>query len=493
MQLSFDLKGGPVEQGKKLAPAVRGPAPAASAPAEVAIREPEVFSVAALTRKIRDLLESGVGEVWVEGEVSNVRRQASGHVYFTLKDATSQLACVMFASQASQLRGIAFADGAQVQVFGQVTVYEARGNYQIIVRKVQARGVGALQAKFEELKRRLSAEGLFDRKRPLPKFPRRVGVVTSPTGAAIRDFLQILRRRQKGIEVVIYPVRVQGKGAAAEIAEAVRFFGEPVGIEAVDVIVVTRGGGSLEDLWEFNEEAVARAIAASPVPVVSAVGHEIDFTIADFVADLRAPTPSAAAEILSADAEELLDRLGQVAMRLRRAVRSRLEAAGERVAGFRRTALFSEPQRLVLKFRQDLDRAADDLGQGMVAAVQARRLLLERASGVLAANSPARKMSEAQARLEQARRTMAQCAARSLAAARADVARNAAVLGALSPTASLARGYTLTLAADGSLIRSAKAVVAGQPLVTRFADGSVASVASDPSDPSDPSSARGAA
>lgn len=468
-----------MDDRKKLVPpgrqAASAPKPAAAAPAG---REPEIFSVAVLTRKIRDLLERGVGEVWVEGEVSNLRRQASGHVYFTLKDATSQLACVMFASQAAQLRGMAFADGVQVQIFGQVTVYEARGNYQIIVRRVQERGVGALQARFEELKRRLSAEGIFDRKRPLPKFPRRIGVVTSPTGAAIRDFLQILARRQKGIEIVIYPVRVQGKGAAAEIADAVRFFGEPVGIEPVDVIVVTRGGGSLEDLWEFNEEAVARAIAASPVPVVSAVGHEIDFTIADFAADLRAPTPSAAAEILSADAGELLDRLEHVATRLRRAVRGRLEAAVERVAGFRRTALFSEPQRLLLRCRQDLDRSADDLAGRMASAVQSRRLVLERASGVLTANSPARKISDAQARLEQARRTMGESTARSLAAARADLSRSAAVLGALSPTASLARGYTLTLAPDGSLIRSAHAVAPGQPLVTRFADGSVASIAS---------------
>ena len=226
MQMSFDLRGGPAK------------------PPDVA-EAPVVFSVAGLTRRIREMLEGGMGEVWVEGEVSNLRRQASGHVYFTLKDASSQLACVLFAGQAAQLRGIKFADGAQIQLFGQITVYEARGNYQIIVRKVRERGMGALQAKFEELKRRLATEGLFDagRKRPLPKFPRRIGVVTSPTGAAIRDFLHVLHRRQRGIEVVIFPVRVQGKGAAAEIAGAIGELGDAagLGIEPLDVIVVTRG------------------------------------------------------------------------------------------------------------------------------------------------------------------------------------------------------------------------------------------------------------
>lgn len=463
MQLDFDLKSGPKEP-------VTPPPPV----------EPVVLSVGVLTRKIRELLESGVGEVWVEGEISNLRRQASGHVYFTLKDATSQLACVLFAGQAVQLRGMKFADGIQVRIFGQITVYEARGNYQIIVRKVQECGVGALQAKFEELKRRLAADGLFDagRKRPLPKFPRRLGVVTSPTGAAVRDFLQVLHRRQRGIAVVIYPVRVQGKGAAAEIAGAIRELGEPasLGIEPVDVIVVTRGGGSLEDLWEFNEEAVALAIAASPVPVVSAVGHEIDFTIADFAADFRAPTPSAAAEILSADSAELMEYLGQLSSRLRRSVGTVLEALRHRLENFRRTVLFSEPQRALREIRQNLDRLSDDLRREPLDGMHSRRLLLERALRILAARSPENQISATLHLLSTSRTSMKQMCDSGLQNFRAKLEKNAAVLGALSPAAALGRGYTLTFGADGKLVRSAASLATGDPLVTKFADGSVRSV-----------------
>ena len=461
MQMSFDLRGGPAK------------------PPDVA-EAPVVFSVAGLTRRIREMLEGGMGEVWVEGEVSNLRRQASGHVYFTLKDASSQLACVLFAGQAAQLRGIKFADGSQVQIFGQITVYEARGNYQIIVRKVREHGVGALQAKFEELKQRLAAEGLFgaERKRPLPKFPRRIGVVTSPTGAAIRDFLHVLHRRQRGIAVVISPVRVQGKGAAAEIAEAVRELGNAadLGIEPLDVIVVTRGGGSLEDLWEFNEEAVARAIAASPVPVVSAVGHEIDFTISDFAADVRAPTPSAAAEILSADSAELLEHLSQVSARLRRSMETRLETIRQRLGNFRRTALFSEPLRSIRENQQNLDRLSDDLVRRGTGWVHDRRLALERAAGVLGSRSPEKRISVALHQLANSRATMKQLCDERLQGVRSRLEKNAAVLAALSPPAALARGYTLTLGTDGKLIRTAASLSEGDALVTKFADGSVRSL-----------------
>lgn len=469
MQLDFDLKGGPRAPAEK--PAVKSP------PAEAG---PTVLTVGALTRRIRELLETGVGEVWVEGEVSNLRRQASGHVYFTLKDASSQLACVLFAGQAVQLRGMRFADGVQVQIFGQITVYEARGNYQIIVRKVQERGVGALQAKFEELKGRLSAEGLFDaeRKRPLPKFPRRIGVVTSPTGAAIRDFLNVLHRRQRGIAVVIYPVRVQGKGAAEEIAGAVRALGDAqnLGIEPLDVIVVTRGGGSLEDLWEFNEEAVARAIAASPVPVVSAVGHEIDFTISDFAADLRAATPSAAAEILSADSAELTEHLGQISSRLRRSVGARLDATRSFLDNVRRTALFSEPVRTLREARQTVDRQGEDLLRAVAQRIQEQRLLIERGSATLHAYSPEKRIAAALQLLSNSRTGMERACEQRLQGLRAELEKNAAVLNALSPPAALARGYTLSLGPDGKIIRSARKLAEGDRMVTKFSDGSVTSV-----------------
>ena len=287
---------------------------------ELGLEETTVLSVWELTRSIRSLLESEVGTVWVEGEISNYRRQSSGHQYFTLKDERSQLPCVLFRGSNNLLTGPALADGLHVQARGEVTVYELRGQYQMIVQAVQPRGVGALQARFEALKRRLDAEGLFDaaRKKPLPGFPVAVGIVTSPTGAALQDMLNILKRRAPWLRVVVHPVRVQGAGASLEIAEAIREFnlwaegaGGPThaGRPVVDLIVVARGGGSIEDLWEFNEEIVARAIAASGLPVVSAVGHEIDFTIADFAADLRAPTPSAAAELIAPDTAELLRQL----------------------------------------------------------------------------------------------------------------------------------------------------------------------------------------
>ena len=437
--------------------------------------EPVVLGVSALTKKIRALLEDGVGEVWVEGEISNLRRQSSGHLYFTLKDASSQIACVMFAGQTTQLRGMNFNDGAQIQVFGELTVYEPRGNYQLIIRRVQERGVGALQAKFEELKRRLAAEGLFDsaRKRPLPKFPRRIAVVTSPTGAAIRDFLQVLHRRQRGIEVLVFPVRVQGRGAAAEIAEAVQILGNPtaLGIEPPDVIVVTRGGGSLEDLWEFNEEILARAIAASPIPVVSAAGHEIDFTISDF----RAPTPSAAAEILSSDSAELLEQLAHLSARLRRHVHARLDFLKIQLESFDRTALFLEPPRRLREHRQTLDRLADDLRAGADSSLQSHRFTLERQSRILAAHNPAGKIETHLRQLRAEQDLMHRAAQTRLRGHRQILAHHAAVLEALNPNAALARGYTITRDTTGRILRSAKEASRSQILETKFHDGTIRS------------------
>src|SRR5213594_2992857 len=267
----------------------------------------KVLSVSELTRSIRGTLETKFGAVWVQGEVSNYKLHPSGHQYFTLKDARAQIACVIFRNTMAPLRQ-PLADGAQIQVYGNVSVFEARGQYQLSVQIIQPIGLGVLQAKFDALKRKLDEEGLFDpaRKRPLPKFPKRIGIVTSPSGAAIRDILNVLRRRAPWLQILINPVRVQGTGAAQEIAVAINELSNPSPIwPPIDLIVLARGGGSIEDLWEFNEEIVARAIAAAFVPIVSAVGHEIDFTIADFVADLRAPTPSAAGELIVPAAVEL--------------------------------------------------------------------------------------------------------------------------------------------------------------------------------------------
>src|ERR1700745_4079683 len=291
-----------------------------------------IFSVFELTRNIRAALEAKFGAVWVQGEISNYKLHPSGHQYFTLKDQRAQISCVIWRDTMLAPRQ-PLVDGAQVQVYGTVTVFEARGQYQLNVQILQPRGVGMLQAKFEALKRKLESEGLFaaERKRPLPRFPLRIGIITSPTGAAIRDILNVLRRRAPWLQILVNPVRVQGTGAAQEIAVAIREFATPSEIFApVDLIVVTRGGGSIEDLWEFNEEIVARAIFNSAVPIVSAVGHEIDFTICDFVADLRAPTPSAAAELIVPDITDLQRRIDGCTRALSRQLLNRVREAQQR-------------------------------------------------------------------------------------------------------------------------------------------------------------------
>src|SRR5438034_2936122 len=299
----------------------------------------KVFSVSELTRSIRGVLETKFGAVWVQGEISNYKLHPSGHQYFTLKDQRAQIACVIWRDTMASPRQ-PIVDGSQVQVYGTVTVFEARGQYQLNVQILQPRGVGLLQVKFEALKRKLEAEGLFapGRKRLLPKFARRIGIVTSPTGAAIRDMLNVLRRRAPGLQILINPVRVQGTGAAQEIAVAIRELGQPTEAFApLDLIVLTRGGGSIEDLWEFNEEIVARAIFNSAVPVVSAVGHEIDFTICDFVADLRAPTPSAAAELIVPDIADLRGQLDNCARAIGRELFNRVRDVQQRLDYARET------------------------------------------------------------------------------------------------------------------------------------------------------------
>ncbi len=442
--------------------------------------EPRIFSVGELTRAVRGALERGVGEVWVRGEISNHRRQSSGHQYFTLKDAGSQLACVLFAGAARSLRGLRLADGMQVQVFGELTVYEARGQYQLVVEIAQEEGLGALQARFEALKARLAAEGLFDagRKRALPALPGRVGVVTSPTGAAIRDFLKVLRRRMPSVHVVLHPVRVQGRGAAAEIAAAIAdFSAAPAnGLPPVDLVVVTRGGGSLEDLWEFNEEVVARAIAASRVPVVSAVGHEIDFTLADFAADFRAPTPSAAAESIAPDAAELLRRIAERAARMGRHCAGSLRFSRARLVAHERSALFREPARWLRERGQQVDAFELAMRRATAAALRDHRAALRHADAVIAAHRPGPRIEILRRNLGRIQGAMAESARRRLAQQRDRLAGAAALLGALSPTATLARGYSITFDEDGRVVRSARDLGPGKKIRTRFSDGDAESI-----------------
>ena len=437
--------------------------------------EPRVFSVSEVTRTVRAVLEDEIGTVWVEGEVSNYRKQASGHQYFTLKDAQAQLACVWFARGGSRLKQVALTDGMQVQVRGALTVYEARGQYQLNVQLVQAGGAGLLQAKFEALKRKLEAEGLFaaERKRELPGFPAVVGIVTSPTGAALRDMLHVLARRAPWLRVIVSPARVQGEGAAAEIAAGIAALNELAA--PPDVIVVARGGGSVEDLWAFNEEVVARAIVASAIPVVSAVGHEIDFTIADFAADLRAPTPSAAAELIAPDAAELTRELGQWATQLRRQMSAALGAQRVRLDFLARSTFFREPEQRLAAAQQRTDLAEEALRRAMREHLVARRQDVGALLAALRQYRPDQLLAlrrqhydalraKFQARFDEARKEP-----------KARFARLAAMLRLLAPTATLARGYSITTTTDGSTIRSVTDVQRGTQIVTRLADGEVKS------------------
>src|SRR5438046_5893345 len=325
----------------------------------------KIFTVSEVTRNIRGTLETKFGAVWVQGEISNYKLHQSGHQYFTIKDQRAHISCVIWRDTMAPLRQ-PLADGAQVQVYGTVTVFEARGQYQLNVQILQPRGIGLLQAKFEALKRKLEAEGLFaaERKRPLPKFPRRIGVITSPGGAAIRDVLNVLRRRAPWLQILINPVRVQGAGAAQEIAVAIREFTLPSEAFApLDLIMITRGGGSIEDLWEFNEEIVARAIFNSAVPIVSAVGHEIDFTICDFVADMRAPTPSAAAELVVPDMLDLQRRINELSGCVHKCLRNFVEHQRTRLRFLSERALARELLKRMQDAQQELDLMRETLGR----------------------------------------------------------------------------------------------------------------------------------
>jgi exodeoxyribonuclease VII large subunit len=439
--------------------------------------ERKPWTVSRLNREVRTCLEAQLGGVWVAGEVSNLRRQASGHLYFSLKDESSQVSCVMFRSAAASAGSLK--DGQQVEVHGDIGVYEPRGQYQIVVRRVQTRGAGGLEAKLRALQEKLRAEGLFDpsRKRPLPPHPVRVGVVTSPTGAAIRDFLNILRRRAPHIEVFIAPVRVQGSGAAREIAAALDAFSDPErsGFPAVDLVVVTRGGGSLEDLWEFNEEAVARAIAASPVPVISAVGHETDVTTADHAADVRAPTPSAAAELLSADREDTLRQLSLARHRLQREAAVRLELARAQFDRLASSGVFQLPLRRIADLQQQTDDLCERAGVVVRSRLALDREAARRAWSVLRAHKPSARITALRERLAALGQRGALAADTSLRRRSDLAARRAHALELLGPRQTLARGFTLTLDAERKPLRHADKAAAQERLTTVFSDGEVVS------------------
>jgi exodeoxyribonuclease VII large subunit len=431
----------------------------------------DIYSVSRLNREVRVLLERGFGSIWLEAEISNLAKPGSGHWYFSLKDATAQVRCCMF-RQRNMLCAFAARDGQKVLVRARLGLYEPRGEYQLVVDYMEDSGLGALKRQFEELSAKLAAEGLFapERKRALPMIPKRIGVITSPTGAAIRDILHVLGRRFSAVPVLIYPVAVQGAAAAAEIAAAVRTAGRRA---ECDVLILARGGGSLEDLWAFNDAALARAIVASPIPIVSGIGHEIDFTIADFAADVRAPTPSAAAEIAVPDGEEWLASLARLAQRLRRGLKRRVEAQRERLRWLiGRAALVSPSARLAQQTQR-----LDDLEQRMFRALRQiladrrsalgeRRSRLWQASPVARVRSTAARQAALYARLRAA-------ALASLHLARERLSPLVRTLNAVSPLATLDRGYAIVSRVGGAIVRSAAEVSPGTPIEVRLAVGKI--------------------
>ncbi len=437
----------------------------------------KVLTVGELTRAIRATLETKFGAVWVQGEVSNYKLHPSGHQYFTLKDRRAQISCVIFRNTLPP-GARAISDGMQLQVYGNLSVFEARGQYQLSVQIVQTRGAGLLQAKFEALKSKLEAEGLFNtaRKRPLPKFPRRIGIITSASGAAIRDMLNVLQRRAAHVQVLINPVRVQGAGGAAEIATAIHEFAAPnPAWEPLDVIVITRGGGSIEDLWEFNEEIVARAIVASPIPVVSAVGHEIDFTIADFAADLRAPTPSAAAELIVADTGEVGRRVQDLATCLDRCVRGLVLQGQTRLRHLSERTLARELLTRMRDAQQQLDFAREALSRRIQKLIDEGRAALTNRVQSLRAHNLERELVACRRIFTELERRFSVLPTQLLQKTQQRFQRVESVLRVLAPEATLRRGYSITKTVDGRLIRSTKEVRSGLRLVTRVADGEFAS------------------
>lgn len=421
-------------------------------------KERKALSVTQLVRKMKRAIESGVGKLWIEGEVSNLKKQASGHWYFSLKDDGSQIQCAIFNARKKE-GSEALEDGSKVKIFADATIYEARGQLQLIVEQVETSGLGDLQAKFEALKRKLLAEGLFDqsRKVALPVFPRIIGIVTSPTGAAIQDILNVLSRRAPWIQPVLFPVRVQGKGVEHEIATAIQKLNQPksYGYPSCDLIIVGRGGGSIEDLWAFNEEVVARAIFASAIPIISAVGHEIDFTIADFVADMRAPTPSAAAELAVPDALELKQLLGNAKKRMTRSLIHALREPSQRIDQLRESLLqIAESSLLTCKQHyRELTIKHDNLDP---------RKILERRYE----------------KTGELRRALTQLTQRQMLDRSLKLENLQSLIRTLGPDTAFKRGFSITMTDDGTIIRSHNETKSGMRLRTKLIDGEISSTIS---------------
>ena len=439
--------------------------------------ETKTLSVTRLVRRMRNLLEIELGELWVEGEVSNMRKQASGHIYFTLKDAGAQISCVLFKGNARHAK-VEPDNGMQVKLFGEISVYEARGSVQLVVKKVEPAGEGELQAKFDRLKNKLKEEGLFDEdnKLPIPKFPKKVGLITSGTGAALQDMLNVLSRRAPWVQPILYPVQVQGKGAERGIADAINQWSnwDENGMPEVDVIIIGRGGGSLEDLWNFNEEVVARAIYDCEIPIVSAVGHEIDFTIADFVADMRAPTPSAAAELVVPDGEALSNKLGRMQTSMSRTVTSTIEKHDAILQGMSR-GLSRSPDRLLREPMQRLILARRDLDDGVMLSLKSKtdgiRELLYR----IDTQKPEAVIDRRFDKLAHLSQKLTSTVAEKVNQHANYITELSSMLRTLGPESVFARGFSVTLDAEGTIIKDAKTLKVGDTITTKFHQGKATS------------------
>ena len=432
----------------------------------------DVYSVTRVNREVRVLLERGLGVLWVEGELSNFSQPSSGHWYFSLKDRDAQLRCAMFRMKNS-LVGFTPRAGAQVLVRGRISVYEARGEYQLIVEHLEEAGIGALRREFERLKAKLAAEGLFalECKRSLPRFPQRIGVITSPSGAALRDILHILARRYPPARVLIYPAAVQGAAAVPALVAALQTASARAECE---VLILARGGGSLEDLWAFNDERVARAIRACRLPVVSGVGHEIDFTIADLAADARAPTPSGAAELVVPDRNACLEVLARAALRLDAGMRRELRANGARFEGTERRLQLAHPGVRLQQQMQRLDDLAQRLSGAARAGLHRDQMRVAQSITRLVRRSPDRVVREYRARHQGVEARLDHAAKECLSRAQHRLALAQRALNTVSPLATLTRGFAIvTRAAGGALLTDAAAVPAGEEIEARLARGSL--------------------
>ncbi len=428
------------------------------------------WSVSELNGIARSILETELADVWVEGELGNIARPASGHIYFTLKDDRAQIRCAMFRNRGRFLR-FEPETGMRVKVNGRVSLYEPRGDYQLIVQTIEPAGEGALQQAFEKLKRKLFEEGLFDDalKKPLPGYPSTIGIVTSPSGAAIRDILQILQRRYPLATIVIYPVQVQGDAAAAQIVAAIEAANAR---NEVDLLIVSRGGGSLEDLWPFNDERVARAIHASALPVVSAIGHEIDFTITDFVADVRAPTPSAAAELVSPDSAELEHRLSATRYHLTSRIKQRLANLRSQLENLRQRLSRHSPMALQQQQTQRLDELAQRLERAIDLRLDQMRARLTALETLLTALTPVRRLTAVRERLLHKRHRLRQSVRFRLETKRGRLQQLGNALRHLDPGQVLERGYVIVRDSDtGRIISRAHELGTGDPVDLQFRDG----------------------